>query len=86
MPQRRAAVDDRRRHLHAANWVEREAFDWTASVQRAGPDLAIATDSGFACHPFRKHFPLSQREVKDDPAKAGGLSALSIERARWCLA
>lgn len=43
----------------AANWFEREAYDFFGIVYEGHPDLRrILTDYGFTGHPFRKDFPL----------------------------
>ena len=53
----------------AANWFEREAFDFFGVVFDGHPDLRrLLTDYGFIGHPFRKDFPLSGNvEMRYDP-------------------
>ena len=56
----------------AANWFEREAFDFYGIMFTGHPDLRrLLTDYGFIGHPFRKDFPLSGHvEMRYDPDQA----------------
>ncbi|MGI9380395.1 MAG: NADH-quinone oxidoreductase subunit C [Methyloligellaceae bacterium] len=55
----------------AANWYEREAFDFYGILFTGHPDLRrLLTDYGFKGHPMRKDFPLTGYvEVRYDDAQ-----------------
>lgn len=53
----------------AANWMERETYDFYGIIFKGHPDLRkILNDEGMTSFPMRKEFPLedSQRTDKDD--------------------
>ena len=64
-------IDTLTRVWPAANWYEREAFDFFGIVFEGHTDLRrILTDYGFVGHPFRKDFPVSgYMEMRYDEAQ-----------------